>query len=192
MTTYNAETWARAWERGEVRAGDYVTGDVVNGMMEALPPVCCSTECAQLGEPYSHGTNKYGHWRPLFLTWRLAARSQSTHGDGAPGYAWDETAIWEFCGACFVRETDNEIAAFEPTQVELIDETEAGLTKAEARLIRRDARQKAIYWSDERNCYWMYDFKSAGYWCAGLFFGNGLEELEGVDQFEPLRIRVTD
>lgn len=46
--------------------------------------------------------------------------SNLLHGDGAPGYAWDKTAYWEFCGACFVRETDNEIAAFEPTQSEVI------------------------------------------------------------------------
>lgn len=192
MTTYNADTWAEAWKRGEVRAGDRVTGDLVRAMMDTLPPVSMGADCAQMGEPWSHARDNYGDIRPTWLTWRLFARSWSGPDIADLCGIWEEGATWEFCGACIAGQTLNKHKQFEPTQIELIDETSAGLTEAEANLIRHDARQKAIYWSDDRCCHWMFDFQSAGYWCAGLFFGNGLEELEGVDQFAPIRIRVSD
>ena len=117
MATYNAETWARAWERGEVRAGDYVTGDVVNDMMNALPPVCMRTSCAQLGEPYAHACDESGRYRPLFWTWRLVERG--TNAKFAGGNVWGEGATWEFCGACFAGETINREERYEPAPSEV-------------------------------------------------------------------------
>lgn len=85
--------------------------------------------------------------------------------------------------------------AFKPghgLEVKIYDNTENGLCDFECTEIAQAAVQKPIYWSDDRVCHWMFDFKCAGYWCAGLFFGNGLEEVEGVDQFAPLHINVTN
>ena len=121
MTKYNANQWYEAMERGEVRAGDLVTGDVVNDMMNALPPACMGYECAQLGETYGHADDGRGHWRPLFLTWRLVCRENDfKRGIGALCSAWGDGATWEFCGACFAGEIVNRYGEFEPTRVEAI------------------------------------------------------------------------
>ena len=112
MTIYNAEEWYQAMERGEVRAGDLVTGDVVNDMMNALPPVRIGYECAQLGEPYSHARDwKTKKCRPTYLTWRLIERA---------GHAWSASSYWEFCGACFAGQVFNREAGYEPTQNEMV------------------------------------------------------------------------
>ena len=115
MALYNAEGWYTAMERGEVRAGDFVTGDVVNDMMNALPPARMGTSCAQLGEPYGHAADENGEWHALWLTWRFDNKPYSFGCD-----TWGELAIWEFCGACFAGETINRRNAFKPTQSEVI------------------------------------------------------------------------
>lgn len=117
MALYNAEGWYAAMERGEVRAGDLVTGDVVSGAMDALPPVCMRTSCAQLGEPYAHACDDNGRYRPLFWTWRLIERGSSAKF--ASGNVWGEDATWEFCGACFADETINREERYQPTRDEV-------------------------------------------------------------------------
>lgn len=113
MTVYNAEGWYAAMERGEVRAGDLVTGDVVMDAMNALPPVRMSTSCAQMGEPYAHAVDDNGRYRPLFWTWRFESKPDAIGCD-----TWGEMALWEFCGACFARETANREVNYEPGRME--------------------------------------------------------------------------
>lgn len=115
MTLYNAEGWYAAMERGEVRSGDLVTGDVVMDAMDALPPVCMRTSCAQLGEPYAHACDDSGRYRPLFWTWKFNDKPYS-HGCDT----WGELATWEFCGACFAGETINRESGYEPAQTEAV------------------------------------------------------------------------
>ena len=144
MTAYNAETWAEAWQRGEVRAGDKVTGDVVLDAMNALPPVSMGSECAQMGEPYGHSRYGFGDaYRELWLTWRLFSRSWAGPGIADLCGIWEEGATWEFCGACFAGETNNRIAAFEPTRVDVINGCDRVLTDAELANVRDTARIKA-------------------------------------------------
>lgn len=115
MALYNAAGWYAAIERGEIRAGDYCTGDVVMDAMNALPPVFMRKSCSQLGEPYAHACDENGRYRPLFWTWKFDNKPYSFGCD-----TWGEFAIWEFCGACFAGETVNRWSGYEPTQSEAI------------------------------------------------------------------------
>lgn len=38
----------------QAQVGDYVTQEVVDDAMDCLPPACMTSNCAQMGEPYSH------------------------------------------------------------------------------------------------------------------------------------------
>lgn len=52
------------------------------------------------------------------------------------------------------------------------------------------AAQEPIFWSDDRLCHWMFDFKAAGHWVEGLFHNNGLPD--ELNEFNPLHVRVYD
>lgn len=72
-----------------IQIGDLVTEAVVDDAMNVLPPACMTSECSQMGEPYSHREDPdTGKWRPTFATFRRVL----------PG-------IWEYCGHCFRGET---------------------------------------------------------------------------------------
>lgn len=74
-----------------VKVGDYVEQAVVDNAMNCLPPACMTSECAQLGEPYSHREDpKTGRWRPTFATFKRVT-------SGPDG-------IWQYCGHCFQGE----------------------------------------------------------------------------------------
>ena len=62
------------------------------------------------------------------------------------------------------------------------------VTQDEANKIAEVAAYKPIYWSDDRMCHWMFDFKVGEHWCAALFNNNGL--IDEPNEFRPLRIRV--
>ena len=62
------------------------------------------------------------------------------------------------------------------------------VTKDEADEIARVAAYKPIYWSDDRCCHWMFDFKVGERWCTALFHNNGLSD--EANEFDPLHIRV--
>ena len=64
--------------------GDYVEADIVNDLINALPPACLRRDCAQLGEPYSTRVDKDGRHRSTYLTFKQV-------GDG----------VFEYCGDCF-------------------------------------------------------------------------------------------
>lgn len=72
--------------------GDYVEQEVVDDAMDVLPPVCMSTRCSQLGEPYSHKIDPdTGKFRATYATFKKVA-GKYPHG------------IWEYCGHCFAGE----------------------------------------------------------------------------------------
>ena len=67
-----------------LRIGDYVEKEIVDDIVNCLPPACMRTDCTQLGEPSSHRPDKNGNYRATFETFKYV-------GDG----------VWEYCGACF-------------------------------------------------------------------------------------------
>lgn len=72
-----------------VQVGDYVAQEVVDEAMNCLPPACMTSECAQLGEPYSHREDPdTGRWRAVYATFRRVSES-----------------VWEYRGHCFRGET---------------------------------------------------------------------------------------
>ena len=75
-------------------------------------------------------------------------------------------------------------------EVIVYDNTDDGIDDQTACRIAYEAANKPIYWSDDRLCHWMYDFKVDGHWCEGLFHNNGLDER--LKQFEQLHINVYD
>lgn len=65
--------------------GDLVTEDVVNDLMDCLPPACMRSDCSQLGEPYSHREDpKTGKWRATYATFKRV-----------------RNGVWAYCGHCF-------------------------------------------------------------------------------------------
>lgn len=65
--------------------------------------------------------------------------------------------------------------------VTVYDNTEDGINEAIANEIAYVASRKPIYWSDDRLCHWIFDFKCCGHWCEGLFHNNGLpNEVESL------------
>lgn len=70
------------------------------------------------------------------------------------------------------------------------DRTADGIDHKTATIIATRAAYEPIYWSDDRLCHWMFDFKCEGHWCAGLFHNNGLPD--DVDEFNPLHISVNE
>lgn len=70
---------------GQYEPGDWVTQEVVDEYMNALPPACMRSDCSQLGEPYSHREDpESGKFRATYLTFAKVA----------PG-------LWEYRGHCF-------------------------------------------------------------------------------------------
>lgn len=65
--------------------GCRVTADVVEDMVNALPPACMRSNCTQNGEPYIHRQDPDTGWyRPAFATFKKLSDT-----------------VWEFCGFCF-------------------------------------------------------------------------------------------
>ena len=69
--------------------GDYVSEDVIDNMVNALPPACMRHDCVQSGEPYSCRIDASGKTRNTFWTFKCIAEH-----------------IWEFCGDCFLGENE--------------------------------------------------------------------------------------
>lgn len=65
--------------------------------------------------------------------------------------------------------------------VTVYDNTEDGIDEDTVRKIAEHASESTIWWSDDRLCNWMFDFKVRGHWCEGLFHNNGLpDEVESI------------
>lgn len=72
-----------------VQVGDYVDQAVVDNAMDCLPPVCMTSQCSQMGEPYSHREDpETGKWRATYATFKRV------------GGEWPN-GIWQYCGHCF-------------------------------------------------------------------------------------------
>lgn len=71
--------------------GAYVEEAVVDDAMDCMPPACMSSQCAQMGEPYSHRLDPAtGKWRATYATFKRCL---------------DAKGVWEYCGHCFQGET---------------------------------------------------------------------------------------
>lgn len=80
------------FDYSEAKIGDYVEQAIVDDAMNCLPPVCMSSACSQIGEPYSHREDPdTGKWRATYATFKRVTSGM----DG----------IWEYCGHCFNGET---------------------------------------------------------------------------------------
>ena len=64
--------------------GDLVEEEVVDDMINCLPPACMRSDCSQCGEPHSHRIDEDGKGRTTYTTFKKSA---------------DKT--WEYCGDCF-------------------------------------------------------------------------------------------
>lgn len=103
MKEYNGQ---RVYEPSEydrledLSIGSFVTGEVVNDYMDCLPPAMQRSNCAQLGEAHSYKIDdKTGKTRPTYSTF-------SCEKSGSGGSAWDDDAIWRYCGICFLGESE--------------------------------------------------------------------------------------
>ena len=73
------------------KPGDYVEEAVVDAAMNCLPPICMSSACAQMGDPYGMRQDPTtGAWRSTYATFKRCL---------------DVSGIWEYCGHCFSGET---------------------------------------------------------------------------------------
>ena len=87
---FNGKTlWTEdTFNYASVKIGDYVEQAVVDNAMNCLPPASMTSECSQMGEPYSHREDPdTGKWRPTFATFKRIT-------SGPDG-------VWEYCGHCF-------------------------------------------------------------------------------------------
>lgn len=85
---YTPETFSYS----TAQVGDYVSEAVVDDAMNCLPPACMTSECAQMGEPYSiRQVPETKRWKATYTTFRRVT-------DGRNG-------IWEYRGHCFRGET---------------------------------------------------------------------------------------
>ena len=71
--------------------GALVAQEVVEEMVNALPPACMRSTSTQMGEAYSHKFDpQQERWRPTFATFKRMYEE----GEG----------VWQFCGFCFLGE----------------------------------------------------------------------------------------
>ena len=71
--------------------GDTVAEDVVDYLINVMPPQTMWSNLVQAGEPYSHENDSKGNYRATFITFAKK--------DGE----------WQFTGYCFSKETQNRI-----------------------------------------------------------------------------------
>lgn len=86
-TYQGQQVFNRSWYfgTGSLLIGDYVEEEIVDDIINCLPPVCMQKSCVQLGEPYSHELDtKRGTYRATYPTFKCVGER-----------------VWEYCGACF-------------------------------------------------------------------------------------------
>lgn len=67
-----------------LQIGDLVEEEIVDDLMNCLPPACMRSDCSQLGEPHNHKIDDEGKTRATYVTFKRIAEG-----------------IWEYCGDCF-------------------------------------------------------------------------------------------
>lgn len=65
-------------------SGDYFTDNVVDMLINMLPPACLRQNCTQIGGAYDHKYDKHGRYKPTFATFEKITDK-----------------IWRYCGLCF-------------------------------------------------------------------------------------------
>lgn len=96
--TYNGKE-VRTWDDFICEAsqvGNYVTESVVDDLLDSLPPLCMTSELAQMGKPMALKQDPdTGEWRKTYVTFRRVTYPCS----------WRPEAVWEYCGNCFAGES---------------------------------------------------------------------------------------
>lgn len=89
MLYNNKEVWTEEnFSYSTVQVGDYVEQTIVDNAMDLLPPACMRSDCAQIGEPYSHREDPdTGKWRATYATFKRVTSGRN--------------GIWQYCGHCF-------------------------------------------------------------------------------------------
>lgn len=72
---------------GELAVFDLVDGEVIQDLMDLLPPAYYSSSLAQVGEPCDSVRANDGQYYPTYATFRFIAME-------------GEHEVWEFCGDC--------------------------------------------------------------------------------------------
>lgn len=67
-----------------LRIGDYVEQEIVDDVINCLPPACTRSDCVQLGEAASERIAKDGNRRTTYETFKKVSDD-----------------VWEYCGDCF-------------------------------------------------------------------------------------------
>lgn len=67
--------------------GDLVENEVVDDLMDCLPPICMRSDCSQVGEASSSRIDENGKYRSTYCTFKQI-----------------DSGIWEYCGDCFKGE----------------------------------------------------------------------------------------
>lgn len=70
-------------------SGDYFTDNVVDMLINMLPPACLRQNCTQIGGAYDHKYDKHGRYKPTFATFEKITDK-----------------IWRYCGLCFYGENE--------------------------------------------------------------------------------------
>lgn len=70
-------------------SGDYFTDNVVDMLINMLPPACLRQNCTQIGGAYDHKYDKHGRYKPTFATFEKVTDK-----------------IWRYCGPCFYDENE--------------------------------------------------------------------------------------
>ena len=87
-----------------IKVGMTVSEEVIDDLMNCMPPASYRSDCAQVGEPYGHREDpETGRWRPTYGTFKRSDKKKEA---------------WVFCGYCFrgenvVRGTDPVYACLE-------------------------------------------------------------------------------
>lgn len=67
-----------------LKIGDYVEEEIVDDLINSLPPACMRSDCCQCGEPADHKADKNGNYKATYATFKRIAEN-----------------TWEYCGECF-------------------------------------------------------------------------------------------
>ena len=95
MKTFNGkklvtiEDWKDSFDNC-CKVGDYVEREIVDEMINCVPPACMRSYCMQCGEPYSHREDPdTGKWRATYTTFKQVANG-----------------VYEYRGHCFYGENE--------------------------------------------------------------------------------------
>ena len=68
------KTW---WLSGDIfQVGDYVEEEIVDDIIDSLPPACMRNDCSQLGEPYSEVYDEESQkWKSTYMTFKKIGRA---------------------------------------------------------------------------------------------------------------------